>query len=117
MLEEQYSHTVQDFAIRAWQEHTREVYSVDWSNIKKDTFASSSWDGLVKIVRHKLPESLIQFISVVTGSTTLDSYIASSPGLRLSSIILSPSSRCTCFLLHRWHCETFRLEVPFICPE
>jgi len=41
---------VQDLPIRAWQEHTREVFSVDWSNLKKDTFASSSWDGTVKIV-------------------------------------------------------------------
>jgi WD40 repeat protein len=41
----------QDLPIRAWQEHTREVFSVDWSNIKKDTFASSSWDGTVKLVR------------------------------------------------------------------
>ncbi|KAG5647864.1 hypothetical protein DXG03_007788 [Asterophora parasitica] len=40
-----------DLPIRAWQEHTREVFSVDWSNIKKDTFASSSWDGTVKLVR------------------------------------------------------------------
>jgi WD40 repeat protein len=41
---------VQDLPIRAWQEHSREVFSVDWSNIKKDTFASSSWDGNVKLV-------------------------------------------------------------------
>jgi WD40 repeat protein len=41
---------VQDSAIRAWHEHTREVFSVDWSNIQKDTFASSSWDGNVKLV-------------------------------------------------------------------
>lgn len=40
----------QDLPIRAWQEHTREVFSVDWSNIKKDTFASCSWDGTVKLV-------------------------------------------------------------------
>ncbi|KAJ8508915.1 hypothetical protein ONZ45_g8844 [Pleurotus djamor] len=38
--------------IRAWQEHTKEVFSVDWSNLKKDTFASSSWDGMVKIVSY-----------------------------------------------------------------
>lgn len=41
----------QDHPIRAWQEHTKEVFSVDWSNLKKDTFVSSSWDGTVKIVR------------------------------------------------------------------
>lgn len=41
---------LQDLPIRAWLEHSREVFSVDWSNIKKDTFASSSWDGNVKLV-------------------------------------------------------------------
>lgn len=40
----------QDLPLRAWQEHTREVFSVNWSNIKKDTFISSSWDGNVKVV-------------------------------------------------------------------
>lgn len=33
-----------------WHEHTREVFSVDWSNINKDLFVSSSWDGTVKLV-------------------------------------------------------------------
>lgn len=41
---------LQDLPIRAWHEHTREVFSVDWSNIQKDIFASSSWDGNVKLV-------------------------------------------------------------------
>ena len=45
---------IQDLPIRAWQEHTREVFSVDWSNLKKDTFASSSWDGTIKLVSKKL---------------------------------------------------------------
>ena len=45
-----------DLPIRAWQEHTREVFSVDWSNIKKDTFASSSWDGTVKLVQRYLTQ-------------------------------------------------------------
>jgi len=39
---------VRDYPIRAWQEHHEEVSSVDWSNIRKDTFASSSWDGNVE---------------------------------------------------------------------
>lgn len=38
-----------DLPIRAWQEHTREVFSVDWSNIQKDLFISSSWDGTIKL--------------------------------------------------------------------
>ena len=45
---------IQELPIRAWQEHTREVFSVDWSNLKKDTFASSSWDGTIKLVSRKL---------------------------------------------------------------
>ncbi|KAF5379287.1 hypothetical protein D9757_007608 [Collybiopsis confluens] len=31
-----------NLAIAAWQEHTKEVFSVDWSNIQKDIFVSSS---------------------------------------------------------------------------
>ncbi|KAJ7576999.1 armadillo-type protein [Mycena floridula] len=50
---------LKDFAIRAWQEHTREVYSVDWSNIKKDTFVSASWDGNVKLWTPERPRSLL----------------------------------------------------------
>ena len=42
---------VQDYPIRKWQEHQREVYSVDWSNVRKDLFSTSSWDHTVKIVR------------------------------------------------------------------
>ncbi|KII87335.1 hypothetical protein PLICRDRAFT_142535 [Plicaturopsis crispa FD-325 SS-3] len=48
-----------DLPIRAWQEHTREVFSVDWNNIKKDTFASSSWDGTVKIWTPERPRSVM----------------------------------------------------------
>jgi len=32
-------------------EHSREVFSLDWNNMQKELFASSSWDGSVKIVR------------------------------------------------------------------
>ncbi|KAF6766849.1 WD40 repeat [Kalmanozyma brasiliensis GHG001] len=35
--------------IRNWAEHSREVFCVDWNNIKKDVFASSSWDASVRI--------------------------------------------------------------------
>ncbi|PWN51058.1 WD40 repeat-like protein [Violaceomyces palustris] len=38
-----------DHPIRNWAEHTREVFSVDWNNIKKEIFASSSWDCSVKV--------------------------------------------------------------------
>lgn len=41
----------QDFPIRKWHEHQREVFSVDWSNTMKELFCTSSWDGSIKIVR------------------------------------------------------------------
>ncbi|KAG1881092.1 WD40-repeat-containing domain protein [Suillus subluteus] len=47
-----------DFPIRSWHEHSREVFSVDWSNIKKDTFVSSSWDGNVKLWTPEVPRSV-----------------------------------------------------------
>ncbi|TFL05218.1 WD40 repeat-like protein [Pterulicium gracile] len=48
-----------DHPIRAWTEHTREVFSVDWSNIQKDQFISSSWDGNVKLWTPDRPRSLL----------------------------------------------------------
>jgi WD40 repeat protein len=43
--------TTQDnFPLVSWQEHNREVYAVSWNLVSKDTFASSSWDGTIKIV-------------------------------------------------------------------
>ncbi|GAA5863464.1 hypothetical protein JCM3774_005302 [Rhodotorula dairenensis] len=38
-----------DFPIRKWHEHQREVFSVDWSNTMKELFCTSSWDGSIKI--------------------------------------------------------------------
>ncbi|KAH8916430.1 WD40 repeat-like protein, partial [Atractiella rhizophila] len=40
---------LKDFPLQSWVEHTREVFSVDWNNIRKEIFASSSWDTLIKI--------------------------------------------------------------------
>lgn len=42
--------SVNEFPVRSWQEHKREVFSVYWNLVTKDTFASSSWDGTIKIV-------------------------------------------------------------------
>ncbi|KAF8581541.1 WD40 repeat-like protein [Ramaria rubella] len=47
-----------DLPIRAWHEHTREVFSVDWSNIDKEFFISSSWDGTVKLWTPNRPHSV-----------------------------------------------------------
>lgn len=42
---------VNEFPVQTWKEHNREVYAVSWNLVSKDTFASSSWDGTIKIVR------------------------------------------------------------------
>jgi peroxin-7 len=41
---------IQDYPIQNWQEHQREVFSVDWNLVTKDVFSSGSWDHTVKIV-------------------------------------------------------------------
>ncbi|MCJ1275308.1 peroxisomal targeting signal 2 receptor [Puttea exsequens] len=38
-----------DFPIQSWKEHNREVFSVHWNLVAKDTFCSSSWDGTIKV--------------------------------------------------------------------
>lgn len=43
--------SLDNFPVQSWQEHNREVYSVSWNLVSKDTFASSSWDGTIKVVR------------------------------------------------------------------
>lgn len=40
--------------VSEWNEHGREVYSVAYNLITKDTFVSSSWDGTIKIVGSQL---------------------------------------------------------------
>ncbi|KAF1984446.1 WD40 repeat-like protein [Aulographum hederae CBS 113979] len=46
------------FPIRAWSEHAREVFSVHWNLVTKDTFLSSSWDGCIKIWNPSVDASL-----------------------------------------------------------
>lgn len=58
--------------IRAWHEHTREVFSVDWSNIEKATFVSASWDGSVKLVRRCPPLRLHLGLTVNDSQWTPD---------------------------------------------
>ena len=40
----------QDFPLRKWHEHTREVFSIDWSNMQKEVFCTASWDQSIKLV-------------------------------------------------------------------
>lgn len=37
--------------VQNWHEHSREVYATSWNLVTKDTFATSSWDGSIKLVR------------------------------------------------------------------
>lgn len=46
--------TVPQFPVQQYAEHQREVFGVAWNLISKDTFASSSWDHTVKLVRERL---------------------------------------------------------------
>lgn len=47
------------FPIAQWHEHAREVFSVAWNLVQKDTFLSSSWDGCVKIYRPEVQGSVL----------------------------------------------------------
>jgi len=66
---------LKDLPIRAWQEHTRETMSVDWSNLEKERFLSSSWDGSIRIVRgllNPLTPNEIALILVVCSVIKVD---------------------------------------------
>ncbi|TAQ86830.1 hypothetical protein B7494_g4853 [Chlorociboria aeruginascens] len=51
--------SVETFPVQSWQEHKREVYAVSWNQISKDTFASSSWDGTIKVWSPVRPSSIL----------------------------------------------------------
>jgi peroxin-7 len=44
-----------------FREHTKEVYSIDWNLLKKDTFITGSWDGTIKWWSPRQPQSLGTF--------------------------------------------------------
>jgi peroxin-7 len=50
--------TLSQFPIASWSEHGREVFSVHWNLLTKETFASSSWDGTIKIWNPNVPQSI-----------------------------------------------------------
>ncbi|EKX32776.1 hypothetical protein GUITHDRAFT_82028, partial [Guillardia theta CCMP2712] len=45
--------------LRAFHEHRREVYSVNWNVIQRDIFLSASWDGQIKLWTPEMPQSLL----------------------------------------------------------
>lgn len=48
-----------EFPIATFQEHSREAFSCSWNLTSKATFASSSWDGTVKIWNPERQQSLL----------------------------------------------------------
>jgi peroxin-7 len=51
--------SLNQFPIQSWTEHAREVFSVHWNLVSKDTFLSSSWDGCIKIWNPTRTDSLV----------------------------------------------------------
>ncbi|KAK5582461.1 hypothetical protein RB653_004046 [Dictyostelium firmibasis] len=47
--------------IKSFEEHTKEVYSVDWNLVTKDTFITGSWDQSIKIWNPRTERSLKTF--------------------------------------------------------
>ena len=51
----------QDYPVRLFKEHTREVFSLSWNLVQKNTFLSASWDGLVKLWDPNTLNSLVTY--------------------------------------------------------
>lgn len=47
--------------LAAWQEHTQEIYGVDWNLASKETFLTSSWDKTIKLWSPLQPRSIRSF--------------------------------------------------------
>ncbi|CDR38366.1 CYFA0S02e00804g1_1 [Cyberlindnera fabianii] len=47
------------FPIMQWREHSREVFSTTWNLVEKTMFASSSWDGTVKLWTPQRKQSML----------------------------------------------------------
>jgi len=46
------------FPIAVWSEHNREVFSVHWNLVAKDSFVTSSWDGCIKVYNPNTPQAI-----------------------------------------------------------
>ncbi|RLN98865.1 hypothetical protein BBJ28_00008025 [Nothophytophthora sp. Chile5] len=51
--------TRDQFPIQNYHEHKQEVSGVNWNLVAKDSFASASWDGTIKIWKPEVPHSLL----------------------------------------------------------
>lgn len=90
-----------EFPIRSWHEHKREAFSVHWNLVAKDVFASSSWDGTIKVWSPEQAES--STMTLPTGSCTYStawsphspsvlSAVSSDSHLRIYDIRTPPSA-------------------------
>jgi len=50
--------TLDQYPVRKWKEHQREIYSADWNNLRKEVFATASWDQTIKIWAPDRPASI-----------------------------------------------------------
>ncbi|CAG8644266.1 27787_t:CDS:2, partial [Dentiscutata erythropus] len=53
--------TASGFSNKKMEKHQREVFSVYWNLIKKDSFVSGSWDHTIRLWRPEVPQSLSIF--------------------------------------------------------
>ncbi|KAF3061927.1 Peroxisomal targeting signal 2 receptor [Daldinia childiae] len=74
-----YDMNVNEFPVMNFHEHKRETFSVAWSPVTKDTFASSSWDGTIKIWSPARKESIKTL--PVGNCTYSTSYCPSNPNI------------------------------------
>ncbi|CAJ2513653.1 Uu.00g017720.m01.CDS01 [Anthostomella pinea] len=74
-----YDIKVNEFPVMNFHEHKRETFSVAWSPVTKDTFASSSWDGTIKIWSPARKEALRTL--PVGNCTYSTSYCPSNPNI------------------------------------
>ncbi|KAI9677320.1 MAG: peroxisomal targeting signal 2 receptor [Trizodia sp. TS-e1964] len=75
--------TLDTFPVQSFHEHTREVFAVHWNLVAKDVFASSSWDGTIKIWNPARP---ISTRTLTTGSCTYSTAWSPHTPLVLSAV-------------------------------
>lgn len=52
---------LREHPVRAWHEHSREVFGLDWNNLNKQLFLTSSWDASVRVWHPERPASVASF--------------------------------------------------------
>ncbi len=116
--------TKDNFPLASWQEHNREVYAVTWNLVSKDTFASSSWDGTIKIVCLTTPRFLTFLTEIMTNSTWTVVSDAScfgsdspNPLVHLFDCLLSSLTVYHLVCIVRFPHPRFRSANPSICHE